>query len=220
MADNYDLLQSISQRENGTMPQENEDLVHIADDIRRAACRSGANESQSSASNINVTNINELEKRAAEDWAKSNGCWIPMADIFDLGLPGPSGSESDTFLTKEGIIYKMNNLLHCQDSIVSALLRFALFNILFPDTAYSFVGFAGFDGRSVYPIVKQNFIKDCTPATQNEVDCYMAAIGFEKIEAGKYKNQEFLVSDILPKNVLKDPTGDLFVIDAEIRLME
>ena len=33
-------------------------------------------------------------------------------------------------------------------------------------------------------------------------------------------NQEFEVWDLLPRNVLKDSEGDVFVIDAEIRLCE
>lgn len=53
---------------------------------------------------------------------------------------------------------------------------------------------------------------------QNEIDCYMSAIGFEKTNKGEYHNSHIRVWDLLPKNVLKDPTGDIFVIDAEIEL--
>ena len=49
------------------------------------------------------------------------------------------------------------------------------------------------------------------------VDCYMAALGFIKDEIGKYHNGMFEVADVLPKNVLKDTTGDFFVIDVEIK---
>jgi len=44
----------------------------------------------------------------------------------------------------------------------------------------------------------------------------MAALGFVKTGHGMFENDDFLISDVLPKNVLKDTTGDLFVIDAEI----
>ena len=39
----------------------------------------------------------ETEQRVAEQMAKSQGYWIPMMDIFDLGVPGPSGNENIPF---------------------------------------------------------------------------------------------------------------------------
>lgn len=217
MSNRYDILESISQREDRTMPAENAELVRIANDIRRAVQSGPGNEKESGASTYNVAEINELEKRIAEKYAKENNCWIPISDIFSLGIPGPSGSESDTYISKDGYIYKSNNLLHCKDSIIVALEKFIFYNTIFPDSHYSFVGFTGFDGRSVFPVVKQQLIKGGKPAQNNEIDCYMAAIGFEKLDLGKFQNREFLVWDILPKNVLKDESGDIFIIDIEIQ---
>ena len=213
----YDILQSISQGEDGTLSKENEDLVHVANVIAGAAEGSGANEEESCSCSYDGITINELEQRRAEQWAKENDCWIPMENIFQLGAPGPSGSESDTYLSPQGFIYKTNNLMHCGGSIFLALKKFIDYNFLFPDSSYTFIGFAGFDGRSVYPVVRQNYIKDCVPATQNEIDCYMAALGFVKDDVGKFHNDQYNVSDVLPKNVLKDSTGDFFVIDVEIK---
>jgi hypothetical protein len=34
-----------------------------------------------------------------------------MDDIFDLGIPGPSGNENDTYVAVD-TIYKVNNLLN------------------------------------------------------------------------------------------------------------
>ena len=62
-------------------------------------------------------------------------------------------------------------------------------NILFPDTAYSFYGFAGFDGRTVQPVIVQPRIADAHPATKIMIDTYMAALGFEKTtEVGRFRN--------------------------------
>ena len=108
--------------------------------------------------------------------------------------------------------------MHCVDSIMMFLARTIIYNLLFPDSAYVFVGFTGFDGRSVFPVVRQRHIKGGVPATQNEIDCYMSAIGFEKKDTGKFVFGRLLVSDLFPKNVLKDATGDVFVIDVEIGL--
>ena len=37
--------------------------------------------------------------------------WIPINRIFDLGTPGPSGNEHDTYV-KGDTIFKVNNLLN------------------------------------------------------------------------------------------------------------
>lgn len=217
MDSRYEIYKLISQRENAEMPGENEDLVSTALAISRATGYGGKDEVQPEGSPVDVILQNEKEKRAAETWAKDHGCWIPFSDLMTIGIPGPSGSEADTYLSSDGYVFKVNNLLHCNDSIVLTLMKFIQYNALFPDTAYKFIGFTGFGGRSVLPVVRQRFIMDCVPATQNEIDCYMAALGFEKQERGTYANREFIISDVLPKNVLKDNTGDCFVIDVEIR---
>ena len=62
-------------------------------------------------------------------------------------FPGPSGNENDTYVA-EKVIYKVNNLLN-SGSIVALLRKVLMHNAIFPDTAYTFYGFAGFDGRTV-----------------------------------------------------------------------
>lgn len=49
MKNRYDILEFISQREDGTMPCENEDLVHVDNVIRRATEGCRENEEQSSS---------------------------------------------------------------------------------------------------------------------------------------------------------------------------
>ena len=47
----------------------------------------------------------------------------------------------------------------------------------------------------------------------------MAAIGFIKNPVdGKFENDTYAVWDVVPRNVLKDKDGDIFIIDAEIAL--
>ena len=147
--------------------------------------------------------------------AKADGYWIPMADVFDLGVPGPSGHENDTYVA-EKVIYKVNNLLN-SGSIVALLQRILLHNRIFPDTAYSFKGFAGFEGRSVMPVIVQPRVANARPATQILIDTYMAALGFEKTsQVGRFRSLRYEVWDLLPRNVLIDADGDIFVVDAEI----
>lgn len=148
-------------------------------------------------------------------YAKDNGMWIPMSDIFDLGVPGPSGNENDTYVSND-IIYKVNNLLNSA-SILRLLEKISAHNNLFPNTFYGLYGFTGFEGRSVMPILKQHLVKNAKSATSIEIDTYMAALGFlKKNNEGRYANSDYEVWDLVPRNVLVDADGDMYVVDAEI----
>ena len=177
-----------------------------------------SSEAQCGDSQQNVSCF-ETEQRAAEQMAKSQGFWIPMMDIFNLGVPGPSGNENDTYVG-EKVIYKVNNLLN-SGSIIGLLHKILMHNTLFPDTAYSFYGFAGFDGRTIQPVITQPRIANAHPATKIQIDTYMAALGFEKTtQDGRFRNSQYEVWDIVPRNVLVDAEGDIFVVDAEIKHIE
>ena len=67
------------------------------------------------------------------------------------------------------------------------------------------------------PVLEQKLVKDAVPATAIEIDTYMAALGFiKKNNEGRYANGDYEVWDLVPRNVLRDKDGDMYVIDAEI----
>ena len=156
----HDIPQSVSQGVNGAQDQENRRIAEIADELCRL-CR--LYEAQSGTVETNVTPL-EVEQRQAEKMAKAGGYWIPMSQVFDLGVPGPSGNENDTYVSDEAV-FKVNNLLN-SGSIVAQLRKVVMHNILFPDTAYRFHGFTGFDSRLVQPIFRQVRVEHASPATQ------------------------------------------------------
>ena len=208
-----DILESVSQRGSGEETAENRRIHEVADELRR---RSQLYEAQLRDGQGDVNHL-EVEQRVAEQYAKENGMWIPMSEVFDLGVPGPSGNENDTYVSDD-MIYKVNNLLNT-GSILRLLDRLTWHNDLFYDTAYSLHGFTGFDGRTIMPILLQRLVKDAMPATPIEIETYMAAIGFvKKNDEGRYANSKYEVWDLVPRNVLKDKDGDIFIIDAEIAL--
>lgn len=208
----YDISQPIPQRSNGAQDAENSRIAAIADELERLCA---VHEAQSGNCQQDVSRF-ETEQRVAEQMAKSQGFWVPMMDVFDLGVPGPSGNENDTYVG-EKVIYKVNNLLN-SGSIVALLRKILMHNQFFPDTAYSFRGFAGFDGRTVQPIIIQPRIANARPATRIMIETYMAAIGFEKTaQEGRFRNGQYEVWDVVPRNVLVDEEGDIFVVDAEIK---
>ena len=115
-----------------------------------------------------------------------------MEEVFELGAPGPSGNENDTYFSDD-IVYKINNLLNC-GSILRLLDKLKMHNEIFPDTFYQLHAFTDFDGRTVMPILKQDFVKDSEPTPQIAIDTYMAAIGFNREEGiGRYTNAEYTV---------------------------
>ena len=71
------------------------------------------------------------------------------------------------------------------------------------------------------PIFSQPLIKNANPATNIEIETYMAALGFSKLEKqGSYSNGNYNVWDLLPRNILKDSEGDLYIVDAEIEKLK
>ena len=112
---NHDISQPIPQGGDGAQDAENSRIAAIADELQRLCA---VHEAQLRVGEADVSRF-EAEQRAAEQMAKANGYWIPMMDIFDLGVPGPSGNENNTYVA-EDIIYKVNNLLN-SGSIVALL---------------------------------------------------------------------------------------------------
>ena len=210
-----DVFEPISQRSRRAEDAENRRIQEIADELYRRCClyeeklREGQN---------NVRPL-EIEHRIAEGYAKEHGLWLPINEVFDLGAPGPSGNENDTYVSND-TIFKVNNLLNSRGSIIQLLNKVLLHNLLFSETAYIFHAFTGFPGSSIMPIFKQSLIKDAMPATPIEIATYMAALGFSSTPTnGRFTNGEFEVWDLLPRNVLKDSEGDIFVIHAEIKVL-
>lgn len=209
---NHDFFKSVSQGGGGTQDAENSRIEAIAHELHR---RCELYEAQCGDSQPNVSSF-EVEQRAAESFAKEYDLWLPMEKVLDLGTPGPSGSENDTYVSND-IIFKVNNLLN-SGSILGLLDKVRMHNEIFPETFYQFYAFTGFEGRTIMPVLQQDLVKNATPATQIMIDTYMAALGFVKQDGeGRFSNVDFLVWDVVPRNVLVDSEGDIYVVDAEIR---
>lgn len=208
----HDVYQSISQEFGGKEIEETRRIQEIANELGR---RCSLYETQFREGKADGDG--RIEQRVAEEFAKETEMWLPVSEMFALGIPGPCGNENDTYVSNE-TIYKVNNLLNSSGSIIRLLQKVVWHNSLFVDTAYSLYAFTGFDGSTVMPILKQSFVHNAAPATDIEIETYMAALGFLRLEAkGHYSNGEYEVWDLFPRNVLKDGEGDIYVIDAEIR---
>ena len=209
-----DIFESVSQRVDGEETAENSRIREVAYELHR---RCQLYEAQFRDGEKHVSHF-EIEQRVAELYARENGMWLPMSDVFGLGVPGPSGNENDTYVSND-IIYKVNNLLN-SGSILKLFAKIYMHNNLFYDTCYSLYAFTGFEGRTVMPVFKQSLVKNARPATPIEIETYMAAIGFLKLnDKGRFSNDVYEVWDVVPRNVLKDEEGDIYIVDAEIKLL-
>ena len=207
-----DISQSVSHGGYGAYDEENRRIQEISNELQRL-CRLYETEPRDGKG---YGSRFEIEQRVAEQYARTTGLWIPMESIFELGIPGPSGNENDTYVA-EDTIYKVNNLLN-SGGICKLFDKILLHNLIFPNTAYRIHGFTGYDGRTIMPVLEQERICEAQPATQVMIDTYMAAIGFIKDKTdGRFTNGDYVVWDLVPRNVLIDVDGDVYVVDAEIK---
>ena len=80
---NHDISQPVPQGSDGAQDAENSRIAAIADELERVCA---VHEAQSGDRLQDVTRL-ETEQRAAEQMAKSQGFWIPIMDVFNLGVP-------------------------------------------------------------------------------------------------------------------------------------
>jgi hypothetical protein len=188
----------------------------FADELRRRSAENQRN-AQTDSTALSERGLIDVNNATAESLAKEWNLWIDFSEILTLGTPAPSGVENDVYLNEQGnYVYKVNNLMTSK-SVSNFLQRIMLHNSIFPPTSYELYGFTGFGNGNVYPIMKQNYIFNTEYATPIEIDTYMSALGFEKVNDATFTNGDVIVSDLHPRNVLKDADGDLFVVDAEFQ---
>lgn len=207
--------ESVPQGKYGTEAPQNGRMEEAAAELR-SRIEAAARDAQEAGRTLSERQQEELEQRTTESYAKENGVWIPMADTFNWS-PLPSGNENNVYLnTDNGYVYKVNNLLNSR-SILPLLERIALHNQIFPESQYELVGFTGFDGGSVYPVLRQRYVQNATFATPEGIDSYMRSLGFSRTGEAAYSNGGVTISDLYPRNVLKDADGDLYVVDADFK---
>ena len=167
--------------------------------------------------------LNRVQQHeVAYRWAVANGKLIDLLGDFAKQrqlLLFQSGNECENWLDPVlNIVYKMNMLVHVGENIARLFDRIDAYNRLFPATALRFIGFQAMSSSNVYPIFIQPFIPNARFATNEEIAGYMQSIGFHPTsKEGEFENDQYIVSDLKPKNVICNASNDILVIDAEVQ---
>lgn len=182
----------------------------------RLRSRSATHETDASRDSRTLSQRSKIEESlAAEAIAKELGLWIPYTEALSLGHPAPSGIENEVYLdTATNTVVKINNLM-TSTTILRLLHRLLLHNDIFPQTRYELIGFTGFGQGSIYPVLRQDYVPNATYATHGEILDYMEALGFTPCGEAAFTNGHLTITDLRPRNVLKDNHGAIFVVDAD-----
>ncbi|MBX3288167.1 MAG: class I tRNA ligase family protein [Acidobacteria bacterium] len=97
--------------------------------------------------------------------------------------------------------------------------RIAVFNALFPEVPYELIGFTHDGKQNLQFVFRQKKLEGTIPAEEEIDDLFLkfySASVIDVLPSGDktYENDLYLISDIAPRNVLKDNAGNIRVFDA------
>ena len=168
------------------------------------------------------TDFRAHERRLTE-YAQKHNCWFAFKSIKENFKYLGSGAESDVYFDNDGksVIKLVNYSAYSETPLDFLNHRITLHNTIFPETAYELLGFTyshEIDEEGFYFITRQTFIDSKNPRpTQEEIDNHMERKGFV-IHDGTFVIEGYIISDLAPRNFVKDNNGKLYCIDPMIRL--
>ena len=140
-----------------------------------------------------------------------NNLWLK--ELPDDSLFLARGGEAEVYLDKDNrSVIKLNDAIY-----YATWLEFfnsvVIHNLLFKDTAYTFLGFTEKDG-SLRAVLRQSFITSDEPVDLADVKQLLAYNGFENTRRNDYLNKGLglILEDIHDENVILN-SGILFFID-------
>jgi hypothetical protein len=145
--------------------------------------------------------IKERQAVRLKEWAKLKECWIDHRPSASQYLT--RGGESLVFQdTDKRHLIKLNNAVYYA-TWLEYLDSLAIHNIIFPDTAYTLMGFTESDGE-LYAVLRQPFILTQSQAELADIQSYLEHNGFEKTKRNDYRHAGLglILEDMHDENVL------------------
>ena len=148
--------------------------------------------------------------------AKNNQLVVEPNDYYEEEL-GDSLAGSETRVWRNGSTVVKSISLNHYGTPKALMERVLIHNMAFPNTAMTMQK-VGTSDKGMSIIVKQPLIIDSGIApTMQEIEDYMISQGFTHTKGqgvnAEYSKDNYVVSDIRPENVIKQPDGTLAVID-------
>ena len=167
--------------------------------------------------------IEETKKELLKEWAIASGNWhTSVSDFTNSDEPFDGGKDSDVYPSKDpGFVIKVSKGKPYGKRFRPDIDSIALFNHVFPNTAYEIVGYGEIDGSFVrflkQPVVIFN---EDGVLSEDERVAFMSDRGFEPMndENTAFTNRKLIVADLRGKNIVRDLAGNESVIDADMRL--
>ena len=184
---------------------------------------SAANESAVAEARRERQAVEERKKKALELWAKASGNWhTDLSEFTNKEEPIDRGTDSDVYLSKDGkSVIKLSKGKPYGKRFRPDIDNIALFNYVFPNSAYRILGYGDF-GKGFVRILQQPIVdfKNAVALSADERTAYMDKLGFKPIneECTAFSNGEIIVSDLQRNNIVKDAAGNISVIDADCKL--
>ena len=143
------------------------------------------------------------------DFAKKNNLWFSK---FDASNYISEGAEQKVYLMNSYQVFTLNDSIYFTNWL-DYLHNLLLHNFFFPDTSYELIGFTSLN-KTLYSVVKQNYIQITEPTNLSVVKQFLEANGFLNIRNHDYFNPNLgiILEDLHDENVLVN-NGIYYFID-------
>ena len=169
--------------------------------------------------------IDELQERLIEQWAKAARLWVEDSEKILTDTFGPmiaQGAEAKVFY-REGDTSVIKERTSIYSTTQKALDAIALHNYLFPETAMNVIGFTRDSDGLMRIILTQPYVRCLRLATKDEIDALVAAKGFRDNRFGQgvnYISNRMSLEDMHPANVFVDEvSGSAICIDCIVKFI-
>lgn len=155
--------------------------------------------------------IKEKQAELLKTYCTNNHLWI--LDLPDKSRFLAKGGEAQVYLDKDNrSVVKLNDAIYYA-TWLEFFNSLVIHNLLFKDTAYTFLGFTQKNGI-LQAVLKQPYIHSDGIVNLSDVKELLHFNGFEKTKRNDYYNQELglILEDMHDENVIMN-VGTLFFID-------
>ena len=169
--------------------------------------------------------IEESQERELQQWAESQGVWIPEAEEWLTDSYGPmiaQGAEAKVYYkTGDTHVVKLRTSIYA--TLGRALEAISLHNYLVPETIMRVIGFTRDTDGMFRTILTQPYIACQRLATKAEIDAMLAPKGFHDNGDGNgvnYISSRLHLEDMHPANIfIEEQSASPICIDCIVKFV-